>query len=437
MKLKVTSAVLAAFFFATTSSFVAAQRAQISPGTVVVSSGSDLRCRLDKGLRITKAGEPITAKLIDPVYVGITLVILKDAIIKGHVSSVSTVPWNKRTGRLVRGDLTPPKFATVTFDRVVLYDGTAIEVHTEATVGIAGMKTAQYLPKSERPGIRQRAKGALKTFSAPNKLQRIGEAALKTLPYHPEYLEEGTVFDATLVEPAEIALSAQPAQEFSSMPGDRYLHLRLQTALNSEMIASGTPIRAVVSQPYYNSDRILLYSAGTKLAGTVSNVSSASWMKKNGGLLFSFDSAQTPDGTASELSATVVAVQVAGGEKFSVGEAGDVKGTTSRLDQLRAPLSFVGPAIAIADPSLKKTAFSRGTLGLNGFGLLGAGTAQTSTETAAGFGYFGAVKQTYEAFIGKGLNVDLPVNTPILMRVDERPRLSTDIKVRTTASLLE
>lgn len=432
MKFRGTSAVIV-FFVTTTSHFVTAQRIQILPGTVVVSSGSDLRCRLDKGLRLTRVGEPIAARLTDPVYVGTTLVIPKGAIINGHVSSISKAPWNKRTGRLVRGDLTPPKSATVTFDRVMLFDGTGLEVHTDPSIGIAGIRTTRYMPESERPGMRQKVRDALQKFSAPNKLQRVSEAVLKTLPYHPEYLEEGTIFDATLIEPAEIALSAQP----TPMPGDRYLHLRLQTAVNSEVIASGTSIQAIVSEPYYDSDRILLYSAGTKLAGTVSKVSSAGWMKKNGGLLFSFDSAQTPDGTANKLSATVVAVQIAGGERFSVGETGDVKGTTSRLDQLRAPLSFVGPAIAIADPSLKQTAFSRGKLGLAGLGLLGAGASQASTETAAGFGYFGAVKRTYEAFIGKGLDVDLPVNTPILMRVDEMQRPSMDTKARTTANLLE
>lgn len=98
MKFEVTSALIAVSIFATASSFVAAQEVQMSPGTVVVGSGNDLRCRLEKGLRITKPGEPITAKLTDPIYVGTTLAIPEGATIKGYVSSVSTAPWNKRTG---------------------------------------------------------------------------------------------------------------------------------------------------------------------------------------------------------------------------------------------------------------------------------------------------------------------------------------------------
>ena len=96
--------------------------------------------------------------------------------------------------------------------------------------------------------------------------------------------------------------------------------------------------------------------------------------------------------------------------------------------------------MATADPSLNKTALARGGAGFGGFGLLGAGAAQASAGTATGFGYLGAAKQTYEAFIAKGLNVNLPVNTPILMRVDERARPTTDIRTRATSpttSLLE
>jgi hypothetical protein len=54
-----------------------------------------------KGLRITKAGEPITARLVEPVYIGTSLAIPKGSTVQGHVSSVSTAPLNKRTGRLL------------------------------------------------------------------------------------------------------------------------------------------------------------------------------------------------------------------------------------------------------------------------------------------------------------------------------------------------
>src|ERR1700730_13115990 len=118
----------------------------------MVGAGNDLRCRLEKGLRITKSGEPITAKLVEPVYAGTTIAIPEGSTIKGHVSSISNAPG--REGHMLRGDFTPPRTAHVTFDNVILPDGTAVQIHTDATIGVSDVKMAQYLPKSQRPGVR-------------------------------------------------------------------------------------------------------------------------------------------------------------------------------------------------------------------------------------------------------------------------------------------
>jgi hypothetical protein len=401
-----------------------AQETQPPPNTIVVGSGNDLRCRLDKGLRITKAGEPITARLVEPVYIGTILAIPRGSTVQGHVSSVSTAPLNRRTGRLLSGDFTPPQTANVTFDHLVLSDGTSLPIHTDTTVGVSGVKTAKYLPKSQRPGVRQKVKDATEPLREPNKLQRLGEAAITSLPFHPEYLDQGTIFDAALLDPITTSMPVQPQGDVNPPSGENYLRLRLLTPLKSQMIAGGASIEAAVSQPYYNSAHLLLYPAGTKLEGTVSKTKSANWMKKNGALLFSFHSALSPDGTASNLNATVTQVEAAGFQGLAIGEEGDIKATTSLFTQLRAPVSLIGPSRALTDSTVDKTALSRAGEGHKGFGLVGAGAAQASAATATGFGYFGAAMKVYDAFLAKGSNVELPANTPILLRVNEGPQWS-------------
>jgi hypothetical protein len=147
-------------------------------------------------------------------------------------------------------------------------------------------------------------------------------------------------------------------------------------------------------------------------------------MKKNGGLFFYFHSAQAPDGTTTEMSAMVTGIEVPGGQRLAVGEEGDVKATTSTFSRLRAPISLIGPSRAVADTTVDKTAWSRAGEGRRGFGLLGAGAAQASATTAIGFGYFGAAANIYDAFIAKGSNVELPVNTPVFLRIDEKTHRS-------------
>src|SRR6266403_3563183 len=424
MKSHITGMLFSFSFLTASISPAVAQEAQPSPNTIVVGSGNDLRCRLDKGLRITKEGEPITARRVEPVYIGTILAIPKGSTIQGHVSSISTAPLSERTGRLLSVDFTPPQTANVTFDHVVLSDGTSLPIHTDTTVGVSGVKTAKYLPKSQRPGVRQKVKDAAEPLREPNKVQRLRQAAITSLPYHPEYLDQGTIFDANLLDPIRTPTPIEAAEIHPPL-GDNYLHLRLLTALRSERIARGAAIDAAVSRPYYNSDHVLLYPAGTKLQGTVTTATAAGWMKKNGELLFSFHSAQTPDGATTEMIATVAGIQVAGGQRLAVGQEGNVRATTSLFSRLRAPVSLIGPSRAVADSSLDKTAWSRAGEGRKGFGLLGAGAAQASATTAIGFGYFGAAMNIYDAFLAKGSNVDLPVNTPVLLRVNEKVQLSS------------
>jgi hypothetical protein len=395
---------------------VGAQGTRTEKETLVVEPGSDFRAALEKGVRLKAVGQPITAKLLEPVYAGEVLAVPAGSTIQGHVSAISTAPMRKRARRLLNGDFTPPKTAHVMFDQLVLSDGTTVPIHSDSAVGLGRVANSQYLPKAERPGMRQKLKGATAPLREPNKLQRLGEAVVTSLPYHPEYIDQGTVFDAALLEPVTLLVPVQP--NTGSQQASDYLRLHLLTPVNSSTSTAGSLIEAVVSQPYYQADHQLLYPAGTRITGTVQKTSSAGWMKRNGSIVFAFRSVQMPDGTTRDIHSTVEGIQAERSEGLDVGKEGEIKATTSTVARLIAPVSLVGPSRALADTTLQKTAWSRSGEGRKGFGLLGAGAAQASAGTAIGFGYFGAAKRLCDAFIAKGSNVELPANTPIFLRLD-------------------
>jgi len=399
-----------------TSIPVRAQEIKPETETLVVEPGNDFRAALQKGVRLKAVGQPITAKLLEPVYAGEALAIPAGSTVKGHVSSISKVPMHKRVGRLLDGDFTPPKIARVTFDQLVLSDGTVVPVHSDSAVGIGRVANSRYLPKAQRPGVRQKLKSAMAPLKEPNKLQRLGETVVTSLPYHPEYIDQGTIFDTTLLEPATLRVPFQPSTE--SAQSSDYLHLHLLTPINSSTSKAGSQIEAVVSQPYYQSKHQLLYPAGIRITGTVQKASSAGWMKKNGSIVFAFRSVQMPDGTSRDIHSTVGGIQAESWEGLDVGKEGEIKATTSTLARILAPASLIGPSRAVSDSTLQKTAWSRSGEGRKGFGLLGAGAAQASVGTAIGFGYFGAAKKLCNAFLTKGSNVELPVYTPIALRLD-------------------
>src|ERR1700730_14274573 len=403
-----------------------AQETEPEKGTLVVEPGNDFRAALEKGVRLKAVGQPITAKLLEPVYAGEALAIPAGSTIKGHVSAISTAPMRKRARRLLNGDFTPPKTAQVTFDQLVLSDGTMVPIHSDSAVGLGRVANSRYLPQA-RPGIRQKLKGAMAPLREPNKLQRLGEAVVSSLPYHPEYIDQGTVFDTALLEPVTVLAEVQPTT--SPQIASDYLHLHLLTPVNSSTSTAGAQIEAVVSQPYYQADHQLLYPAGTRITRTVQKAYSARWMKKNGSIVFAFRSVQMPDGTTRDIHSTVGGIQAERSEGLDVGREGEIKATTSTFARLLAPVSLVGPSRAVADTTLQKTAWSRSGEGRKGFGLLGAGAAQASVGAAIGFGYFGAAKKLCDAFITKGSNVELPVNTPILVRLDSNdPTVSLETR---------
>ena len=399
---------------------VRAQETRSEGKTLVVEPGNDLRAALEKGVRLRAPGQPITARLLEPVYAGEDLAIPAGSTIKGHVSAISTAPMRKRARRLLNGDFTPPKTAHVTFDQLVLSDGTIVPIHSDSVVGLGRVANSRYLPKAERPGVRQKLKGAMAPLREPNKLQRLGEAVVTSLPYHPEYIDQGTVFDAALLTPVTVLASVQRNTEVPQ--ASDFLRLHLLTPVNSKTSTAGAQVEAVVSQPYYQADHQLLYPAGARVTGTVQKASSAGWMKRNGSIVFAFRSVQMPDGTTRDIDSTVGGIQAERSEGLDVGKEGEIKATTSTFARILAPVSLVGPSRGAADMTTQKTAWSRSGEGRKGFGLLGAGGAQASAGTAIGFGYFGAAKRICDAFITKGSNVELPVNTPIFLRLDSNDR---------------
>jgi hypothetical protein len=416
MKRSVVWMLLSYSILGVTATPVPAQEIVPEQQTLVVQPGNDFRAALEKGVRLKSVGQPITAKLLEPVYAGEALAVPAGSTIKGHVSAISTAPMKKRTRRLLNGDFTPPKTAQVTFDQLVLSDGTTVPIHSDSAAGLGRVANSQYLPKSQRPGTRQKLKGAIAPLREPNKVQRLGEAVVTSLPYHPEFIDQGTVFDAALLEPVSVVAPVQ--SDATSLQASDYLHLHLLTPVNSSTSTTGAQIEAVVSQPYFQADHQLLYPAGTKITGTVQKASSAGWMKKNGSIVFSFRSVQMPDGTSRDIHSTVGGIQAERSEGLNVGREGEIKATTSTFARLLATASLIGPSRGVADMTAQKTAWSRSGEGRKGFGLLGAGAAQASASTAIGFGYFGAAKRLCDAFITKGSNVELPVNTPIVLRLD-------------------
>jgi hypothetical protein len=104
---------------------------------------------------------------------------------------------------------------------------------------------------------------------------------------------------------------------------------------------------------------------------------------------------------------------------LSVDAEGKISAKNSRVAQVLAVTSLVRPSSATVGSNVNKTALARAGEGASGFGLIGAGAAQASSSTAIGFAFFSAATKIYDTLLAHGAEIELPKNTPILLRIDQ------------------
>src|SRR3981189_1060558 len=100
-----------------------------------VPDGPPLQIALDKEVRVRKVGEPITGRVMQPVYVFDRLVIPVGTAATGRISAIDPVPGRTRTLDALNADFTPAHKLAVTLDELILLDGRHIDLHATVVPG--------------------------------------------------------------------------------------------------------------------------------------------------------------------------------------------------------------------------------------------------------------------------------------------------------------
>jgi hypothetical protein len=258
---------------------------------------------------------------------------------------------------------------------------------------------------------------------------------IRQLPYHPQFLAKGTVYNAELVSPLSFGsvLPVERAPAGAQPEAASILNARLTTSLDSSKTPRETPIVAVISAPVFSADHRLVLPEGTELQGTVTFAKQARHFHRNGALRFLFERVETANQEPAKLRASLYSVQTGGGS-IAIDDEGGVAGTSSNK-------RFIAPALAIfamsvtADPgggvedagdvtgrgAAVGTAGARSSGGFLGLGLAGAVLAHFSRPVAVGLGAVGVGRTVYSAVFGKGQEVRLPAFTPIQVQLAPGP----------------
>ncbi|QNI33837.1 hypothetical protein H7849_07970 [Alloacidobacterium dinghuense] len=417
-----------------------------------VPKGTPLQVALDQELRVKRVGQPIHARIVEPVYAFDRIVVPMGSEVTGRVTKIGEISGGKRTMEALNADFTPERKVEVNFDELVLADGRHFQLQSSVTPGSGQVirfvaaadgkekKTsvkdvASEKTKQAKEQAQQQWDNAMKQLKTPGRLQRLKRYVEAQLPVHRQYIPVGTVYFAELTAPLDFGTELMTPQMAASiggpMPPGSVVHARLITALTSATTQKGEAVVAVISQPLLDGEGHLILPQGSRLNGTVRQVQPARHMKKNGQLRIAFQQLIPPDGIAEKVEATLEGVQSGKDANVKLDSEGGAEATTPKTRYLATAVSLTLAAASMGSGDndvdngvdhVKANTGAQVAGGVNGFKVVGMvlGLAVHSRALGYTMGVYGAAMSVYLHFIARGNEVVFPKNTSMEIGIGRR-----------------
>lgn len=413
---------------------------------LTLPSGTPLQIALDKEVRVRKVGQVIHGRVIQPVYAFDHLVIPVSAEVTGHISKISGVSTKERTLGILNVDLTPPHAIEVEFDDLLLADGKDIRLHTLVTPGSGQvMRLASAGEHDKRSKVKTAASqkveeakqewyNAMKQVREPGKMHRVLRYALAQVPVRPQYIDAGTLYFAELQEPLDfgsepLTPTAAAALGTSPPPGS-LVHARLITPLNSATTQKGAEVEALISQPLFDGDRLIL-PQGSRLRGSVLQVRAARRLHRNGQLRIAFRELVLPEGMAQKVVTSMEGVESGAADHAQLDTEGGTRATDSKSRFVDTGLSV---GLALVGQGGKHDVGEAGPVagGTTAFKLVGIviGVFVHSHSFAIVMSAFGGSRSIYKNFLGRGRDIIFPKNTTMEIGFGSRTVLPMPVATR-------
>jgi type IV secretory pathway VirB10-like protein len=414
-----------------------------SPGTIPleVPAGTPLPVILDKEVRIQKAGQPIHGKIAEPVYAFDQLVVPAGSEVTGTVTRISGVSAMKRTMAALDANFSPTRDVQINFDQLMLPDGRHVALHTQVSPASQGVlqfataaeaqnqdnekkknavkKLASDKASEKKQEISREWQAAKEQIAAPGKMHRLKRLAIAELPFHPQYFDAGTRFNAELLEALNFG-SEEMSPEKIHMVGTApaagsIIHALLKTPLNSASARKGEEVEAVMTEPLFTNSQLIL-PEGTVLSGSVLQVQPARRLHRNGQLRIVFHQVTPPKSAEQQVEASLEGVEVKDDQNLSLDSEGGAQATTPKTRYLTTGISVAIAAVSDDDP------LQRTLDGASGYRVIGivVGLAARSRAFAYGFGAYGASMSIYGNFLSRGHDVVYPKDTAMAIGFGSR-----------------
>jgi hypothetical protein len=412
---------------------------------LTVDKGFPLQVVLTQKLKF-KLHDRVHGKIIEPVYAFDRVVIPAGADVEGTITGFKKGGKWKRVSSLLGGDFTPVRYPLISFDTLVLENGTRIPIETSVEPGTDVLVRFNGDIKPKKESVASNLPAANQVSGYADARRQAGNDLLKGMlwnlaPYHPQSLPAGLRYKATLQEPLDLGTAILGIgaldQIGSELPAGSTIYARLETALNSRTAKLGAPVKAVLTNPMFSWDHHLIFPVGSRLVGEVVQVVPAGLLKHPGELAFKFTKIEPPVSvlfgvtSAQEIDGRLLGIQVSDElSRLRINGEG-----SARIAQSKE--RFVAPALSLfnlgrgfnADAQSFSHALtgaysgnllSRFLMGTSGFNLgLPAGIAgRMIPPVGIGLSLFSAARSLFVNILARGQEINFPVNTPIEIRVD-------------------
>jgi hypothetical protein len=442
---------------AASGTVVPAQPAPSLPLTV--PTGTPLKVALDREVRVQRVGQPVHGKIAEPVYAFDKLVVPVGTEIVGKISAIDRVPKTRRAAAALNGEFSPFRQVHIDFSELVMADGRHVPLQTEVTPRSGGV--LQFVPASEKeppkPGKKEEARNAAsrkigeankevhrqwdavkQQLHEPGKMHRLERYAVAQLPYHPQYMDSGTSFNAELRRPLDFGaeqLTPAVLEHIGTLPpSGGVVHAVLVTPLGSANSKTGDPVEAVITQPLVASDHLFL-PEGSRLKGSVLQVRPARRLGRNGQLRIVFHQVVPPSGVEENVEASLEGVHVAKGEHLQLDSEGGAQVIAPKTRYLATAISVMLATSSVtdghgrdADDGLRRSGGgdvgSGAANGASGFRFVGTvvGAFAHSRVVASGFGFYGAAMSVYSHFLARGRDVVYPKDMSMMIGLGTREK---------------
>ena len=393
---------------------------------LTVPNGTPLQIALDGEVRVRKVGQPISGRVMQPVYVFDHLVIPTGTKATGHIVAIAPVPGRTIALSALNADFTPAHKLSVNFDQLILPGGRTIDLHAIVVPGSGQVIQLATAGEHQRNAVKDAAArkmdqaraqwhDAMKQIKSPGRMHLFVRYAVAQLPIHPQYIDAGAVYSAELSRPLDFGSESVSAASLSSIgtqpPPGSLVRTLLLTPLDSKHTQRGSEVDAVLAQPLFDTGRLIL-PAGTRLRGSVLQVRPARSFQRNGQFRIAFRQVILPGGAVQSVDTSLQGVQSEAVGNIQLDTEGGAKSTPSKIRYLSTGAS-VGLALIGSGGKRDVGAAGPTTGGLTGYKLIGiiVGAVYRNHTYAIVMSAYGGGSSTYRNFIARGREIAFPRDT--------------------------